>query len=286
MSGICKRVATSWSRSPENLFLKLDGAFVDRRCEGGRAAKSEPKIGIQPGVAKGARSVDIQKLGPKLDVMSAEALFAKVVRHNARVVETDPRSMIDTRLVLTSGVELTGRPLDVDQSKNAIVASATGLSYVNVSTLSVLEVLDPNAAASLITNEPPPPPSSTTPIVPTNSPARSELRAELDKLNIKMERRFRLTVNAEVLDDATLGDVGKNQFVEFLEMLDSALTEIGSNDVGEITVGSLDQILLAQAPDQLAVKRSGELLLIAVPFTEPFESTLSARLHTELQTNL
>ena len=230
--------------------------------------------------------MDIQKLGPKLDVMSAEALFAKVVRHNARVVETDPRSMIDTRLVLTSGVELTGRPLDVDQSKNAIVASATGLSYVNVSTLSVLEVLDPNAAASLITNEPPPPPSSTTPIVPTNSPARSELRAELEKLNIKMERRFRLTVNAEVLDDATLGDVGKNQFVEFLEMLDSALTEIGSNDVGEITVGSLDQILLAQAPDQLAVKRSGELLLIAVPFTEPFESTLSARLHTELQTNL
>ena len=216
--------------------------------------------------------------------MSADALFAKVVRHNASTIANDAALLIETRMVLSSGVELIGRPIDIDQSKNAVVASSTGLSYVDVSTLSVLEILDPDAAAPLITNEPPPP--APTPVVPTGSPARSELRAELDKLNIKTERLFNLTVKAEVLDEATFGDVGKNQFVEFLEMLDHALTEIASEDVGEITISSLDQILLAQAPGQLAVKRSGELLLIAVPFGEPFESTLSARLHTELQTNL
>lgn len=233
---------------------------------------------------KGAIHMDIQLLGPKLDVMSADALFAKIVRHNAGIVGSDPASMIAVRLVLTNGAELTGRPVELDQSKNAIIASKAELSYVNVSTMSVLEILDPDAAAALITNEPPPPP--TTPIVPSSSPARSELRDELAKLNTKMQNRFHLTINAEVLDDATLGDLGKNQFVDFLEMLDQALTDIGSTDVGEITVSSLDQILLAQAPGQLAVKRSGELLLIAVPFSEPFEETLSARLQTELQTTL
>ena len=246
--------------------------------------------------------MDVKKLGSTLDVMSPEALLAKIVRHNKSLVSTDPASMIVTRLVLASGIEVDGCLIDIDKSKNAVVARDSSLAYVNVATLGLLEVLDPEAAAPLITNEPPPPPTApgtapvvpgtapvvpgTAPVVPPGSPLRSELRTELAKLNTKMERRFRLTIEAEVLDDPSFGDAGKNQFVDFLTMLDHALTEIGSDDVGEITIGSLDQIMIAQAPGELAVKRSGDLMLIAVPFSKPFEATLSARLHTELQLNL
>ncbi len=240
--------------------------------------------------------MDVKKLGPVLDVMSADALFVKVVRHNTALLSSDPGSMISVRLVLANGVELVGRPIGIDMSKNAIIASDSGLSYFDVATLSVLEVLDPDAAMSLITNEPPPPlpspppaPPSTSgpvPVVPSGSPLRSELREALATLNEKMERRFRLTIDAEVLDDPSFGDDGKNQFVDFLDMLEHALTEIGSDDVGEITIGSLDKIVIAQASGALAVKRSGELMLIAVPFKEPFEKTLSARLQTELQLHL
>lgn len=231
--------------------------------------------------------MDLLTLGPTLDVMSPHALFAKVVHHNASLVGSAPDKMISIRLVLASGVEVVGRPVGVDSAENAIVASDSGLSYLSVSTLSVLEILDPDAAASLVTNTPPPPPRSEAgSVIAASSPARSELRVKLEELNERVQRRFRLEVKAEVLDDAAFGDVGKNQFIDFLEMLDAALTEIASEDVGEITIGSLELIMIALAPGELAVKRSGELLLVAVPFSKPFDKTLSARLQTELELNL
>ncbi len=230
--------------------------------------------------------MDLATFGPALEVMSPDALLAKVIRHNTFVMATDTTAVIRTRMVLANGVEVVGQPIGVDPSKNAVVASESGLVYVNVATLSVLELLDLDIAAPLITSEPPPPPAGSTPLVPAGSPQRRELRGELSKLNAKLAQRFRLTVEAEVLDDKSFGDVGKNQFVEFLEMLDNALHEIGSDDVGEITIGSLDTIMIAQAPGDLAVKRSGDLMVIAVPFAEAFDATLAARLHTELQLQL
>lgn len=225
--------------------------------------------------------MDLKALGPTLDMMSADALLAKVVRHNAEMMSSAPDDMVETRLVLASGVELIGKPIDIDNAKNTIVATDAGLGYTNVSTLAVLEVLNPLAAQSLIAE-----PALVVPTVPAKSPSRSELRDVLAELNARLQQRYTLTVEAEVLDDSTFGDAGKNQFVAFLEMLEKAIDEIGSEDVGEITIASLGQIVIAKAPGELAVKRSGEILLIAVPFDEPFPKTLSARLDTELQLNL
>ena len=226
--------------------------------------------------------MDRAKLGPTLDLMSADALLAKVVRHNAEVMASAPDDMIETRVVLASGVELVGKPIDIDNAKNAIVATESGLGYTNVSTLAVLEVLNPLAAQSLIAE----PASPVVETVPAKSPPRSELRNAVAALNARLQRRFNMTVEAEVIDDPTFGDAGKNQFVAFLEMLEKSIDEIGSEDVGEITIASLDQIVIAKAPGDLAVKRSGEILLIAVPFGAPFPPTLAARLDTELQLNL
>ena len=223
------------------------------------------------------------KLLANLEAISIAKLFQKVVRHNKGVVETDPGAMIETRLVLANGVELEGSPLRVDASKNAVVSTGSGLGYLNVGTISVLEILDAQAAAALLTNEPPPP---SAPIVPASSPPRKDLRDELAKVNTKMAAKFRLEIKADVIDDPDFGDVGKNQFVEFLEMTEHALTSIGEDPVGEIEIGSLEQISIIQAAGQLAVERSGPVMVIAAPFGEPFEKTLSAQLQTELQRNL
>ncbi len=217
-----------------------------------------------------------------LHMMSADALLAKVVRHNAEVKSAGPQDMVETRLVLASGVELTGKPLEMDDAKNTIVATREGVAYTNVSTLAVLEILNPEAARSLLA-EPVAPIVET---VPATSPPRSELRDEVAALNARLKRRYTLTVVAEVLDDASFGDDGKNQFVAFLEMLEHAFDEIGSEDVGEITIRSLGQVVIAKAQGGLAVKRSGDILLIAVPFDEPFAATMPARLNTELELNL
>ena len=101
-----------------------------------------------------------------------------------------------------------------------------------------------------------------------------------------MSSKFGISVIAEVIDDPKFGDVGKNQFSEFLDLLRHALVTIGEEPVGEITIQSLEQISIIAAAGNLAVERSGPVMVIAVPFDEPFESTLSARLQTELQLNL
>ncbi len=229
-----------------------------------------------------------------LKSFSPEALFREVVRHNAEVGSTTAEGLVEVTVTLTSGVELSGRPVHVDGSKNATVSTGSGLAYFALGQLHVIEILDAAAAGSIVMREsasneapskaPPPPPGA--PVVPATSPPRSDLREEVTELNTVLSRKFSIEVLASVLDDPSFGDTGKNQFAEFLDILRHALFAIGEDPVGEITIQSLQQISIIQAAGQLAVDRSGPVMVVAVPFDEPFDSTLSARLQTELQLNM
>lgn len=224
----------------------------------------------------------------QLKSFSPEILCRELARYNAALGSTDAEGMLEVEITFVGGAAITGYPLRLDGSKNVIVSTGSGLAYFAMGQVQSIEVLDAGAAMSLLANEsaetPPPPPS--TPVVPATSPPRSDLRDELAKLNAVVSPKFGVEVLADVIDDPTFGDVGKNQFGEFLDVLRHALITIGDEPVGEITIQSLQQISIIAASGQLAVERSGPVMVIAVPFDEPFESTMSARLQTELQLNM
>ncbi len=212
-------------------------------------------------------------------------LLTKIVDHNrSRLYGSDASGLIECRLVLSSTVEVVGRPIALSRARDAIVATDQSLSYVNLTELAVLELLDLDDAMPLLSDAPR---RSTTPQVPASSPPRGDLRGLVEQLNSRMQRRFGLSIEASVIDDAGLGDVGKNQFADFLVMLEESLTTIGDDPIGEIEIGSLEQVGIVQAASgQLAVERSGSVMVIAVPFEEAFKPTMSARLQTELQSKL
>ena len=226
---------------------------------------------------------------------SAENLFRELASNNSARGSTDAEGTVEVKITLVGGAEISGYPVRVDSSNNAIMSTASRMAYFAVGEIQVIEVPERTAAIRLLPKEPDSPPSAPVvtpvppapvPVVPLSSPPRSDLRDELAKLNAVVSSKFGITVLAKVIDDPEFDDTGKNQFAEFLDMLRHALVTVGEDPVGEITIQSLEQISIIQTAGQLAVERSGLVMVIAVPFAEPFAPTLSARLQTELELNM
>ena len=225
--------------------------------------------------------MNLSAFGTDLEVLPPVEVLTRVIDHNAAALGADPtQDLVEVRIVIAQ-TSIVGRPLKIDTKKNVVIATDSGLAYVNVTELSVVEVLDPDLMLSKLAGSVP----SATPVVPAASPPRQKLRDQLSTLNSKFEKRFRLTIEADVLDDAALTDAGKNQFTTFLGVVEDAFDTIGATDVGEITISSLDRVALVLG-NELAVKRSGSVMVIAAPFNTEFAPTLRAQLDTMLELNL
>lgn len=225
--------------------------------------------------------MDLSAVGDRLEALPAAEVLKRILDHNAEQLGSDGvAGMVETRLV-TVGVSATGYPIKIDSKNNVVISTESGLGYLNVGELLLVEVLNPTTISNKLTTDPP----AATKIVPPSSPPRQELRTELTKLNAKLEKRYRLTIEADVLDNAALGDFGKKQFARFLTVVEEAFDAIGSSDVGEITLSSLDRVAIVLG-EQLAVKRSGSVMVLAAPFNGEFPSTLRAQLDTMLEANL
>ena len=226
--------------------------------------------------------MDASVVGPNLDILTASEALNRVCAHNGeRLASGRSDGLVRSRLTF-AGSEVVGSPVKLDAKGSLVVLTDGGVAYLDTSGLQCVEVLGVEPMIDALSV--PPPPSQNN-VVPAQSPPRSELRDTVAQLNEKLESRFGFTIDADVLDDARLTDLGKNQFVPFLETLEAAFDDIGSDDVGEITLSSLDRAALALG-DELIVKRSGSVMVIAAPLNTTLEPTLRSRLDTMLEANL
>lgn len=229
-----------------------------------------------------------QQFEPSLKALGVAEVLNEIVEHNSEQVAAGVSTgMVDARITVCSQT-LVGFPLKIDPRNNVVITTKGGLAYVSAEDIVMVEVIDTSLIIDRLADSEPgvgtsQPPSSA--VVPPASPPRSELREAVRQLNASLNSKFAMSLEADVLSNPSLTDLGKNQFVPFLDMIEESFDSFAADDVGEITLRSVDRVGVVLG-DTLDLKRSGGAMVIVAPLNTDLPPSLRTKFDTMLAANL
>ncbi len=220
--------------------------------------------------------MNLEKVIPLLTVQKPLAVFKKVVAFNRAANESSKR--VQVRLGLASGFEIVGVPLAVDQDGNAIVVGdAETISYVNVGSVSGIEIVTPTALLAVLTDD-------RYVAVPQNEvPTSLAMKRKVQELSAQVKTTYAIELRAIDWAKQCNTDVEKYQFDMFLNVLSEVLKNIAGDTMGKEALKAIRGIQITLREGELAVEKGTEGITIQLDVNRKLKKDLKKVLQEQLE---
>ncbi len=152
------------------------------------------------------------------------------------------------RATLRSGFSLEGKPMQVNDQGDALLANSDNRPvYFNLNDVALLEIINFEVMTSMLTDD------SYVGVGPV--PSLLQIKRRVSDMSASFESEYQCEVVVESLED--LSDAEKYQLSMLLDQLSAAIEQIAADDMGKEAVQSLKMISVKRSEDSLSVAKAG-----------------------------